>query len=343
MWHLGTNTQVDGGPSMSEAVLGIDIGGTNMAGGLISSEGEILHKVEIPTEASRGSEAVFSNIKSVAEELLRWADLKGVPVSRIGISTAGQVDPSAGTILYATDTFPGWTGFPLKQRLQPEFGLEVFVENDALAAGWGEKCFGLAQDAHDFIMLTLGTGVGGAVFARGKLLSGSANLAGLIGHMTVDPYGRPCNCGGRGCVEQYASATAIAKTALQSVGLPSDSVLRGKISRAGSALSAKDVFDAARLGDGRAQEVVAEAALYLGAAIGSLINLLNPELVVLSGGVSRAGDYFLRQVHAAAQQYSTAVAFENVDIRISQFMEYCGVMGAGAVAYTSGIHRLDPH
>ena len=324
---------------LTQVVAGIDIGGTSLVGGIIGPDADCRFKLKMPTGAGSGSEVVFDNIKRVAEQLLEWCRTREIRIGKLGISTAGQVDPAAGRILYATDTFPGWTGFPLKERLETDLRLEVFVENDAFAAGWGEKCFGLAQEVSDFIMITLGTGIGGALFARGRLLTGSHNLAGLIGHMTIDPLGKPCNCGGRGCLEQYSSGTAIAGRALELTRLSQYSAFKEKIEELHS-FSARDVFDLAGSGDPMAQEIVAEAAIYLGAGIGGLITLLNPELVVLSGGVSRSGNFFLRQVTEAAKNHSTPASFGKARINISEFVDDCGLIGAGAVAYTSGIERL---
>ena len=325
---------------LKQMVAGIDIGGTSIVGGIIGPAADCKFKLQVPTSASSGSEVVFNNIKRVAEELLEWARTRGVPIEKLGISTAGQVDPSSGKILYATDTFPGWTGFPLQERLETDLRLEVFVENDAFAAGWGEKCFGLAQGVDDFIMITLGTGIGGALFTRGRLITGCHNLAGLIGHMTIDPFGKLCNCGGRGCLEQYASGTAMAERAVELAKHSHDGTIKQKIRELGHDFSAKDVFAIANTGDPMAQEIVAEAATYLGAGIGGLMNLLNPELVVLSGGISKSGNVFLMQVIEAAQNHSTPAAFDKSRINISAFYDDCGLVGAGAVAYTAGIERL---
>ncbi len=322
---------------MRTVVAGVDIGGTNMVGGLVDSSGACLYKSQRPTQARKGAETVFANIVSMVKDTLQWADGRSYHVARVGVSTAGQVD-SSGRIAYATDTFPGWTGFPLRQRLEAELGLKVYVENDALAAAWGEKYFGLARDADDFIMLTLGTGIGGAIFSRGRLFTGFANLAGLIGHMTIDPLGIECNCGGRGCLERYAAATAIVQQVRDALGVGTKSRLADPAFQ--GTLTAKDVFDAAREGDVLAQSVLERAALYLGAGIGSLLNLLNPELVVLSGGLTLAGEWWLHIVEQNVEKYATEAAREGVALRYSEFLSECGLFGAAAVGHSCGIPRL---
>jgi glucokinase len=294
--------------------------------------------LERPTEAAKGADTVYGNILKVVRELLNWAQARSLSIKRLGVSTAGQVDPS-GSIAYATDTFPGWTGFPLKAKLEAELGLEVFVENDAHAAAWGEKYFGIAQGIEDFIMLTLGTGIGGVFFTKGSLYTGSGNLAGLLGHMTIDLLGVECNCGGRGCLEQYASATGIVRQAREAAAEWPDGALAKLLASQGD-FSAKDVFTAAGFGEPAAKLVVEKAAEYLGAGIGSLLNLLNPELVVLAGGVSEAGEPWLELVSKAVKGYCTEAARRGVSIKLSKFPSHCGLFGAAAVAQAGGITRL---
>jgi glucokinase len=319
-------------------VAGVDVGGTNIVGGLVDGEGRCLVQTERSTQAYKGADAVYLNIINVVQDVLHWARRESIFISSLGVSTAGQVD-SHGVIVYATDTFPGWIGYPLRERLQDELGLDVFVENDAFAAGWGEKSFGIARDIQDFVMITLGTGIGGSIFTKGGLLTGSANLAGLIGHMTVDPFGVECNCGGRGCLECYASGTAISKQAREALDLAVDSPLVQLFKSKGD-ITAKDVFDAARLGDSVAHQVLDCAATCLGAGVGSLINVLNPELVVLSGGLSRAGNEWLHLIEESAKRYSTSAAIRGVKIQFSEFLSNCGLIGAAAVAHSSGIRRI---
>lgn len=323
-----------------QAVAAIDVGGTNIIGGLIDRDGKILFKTQKGTQASMGEERVLGNIISVADRLVKVAEADSIAVSRMGIATAGQVDPNTGTITYATDNIPGWTGVAVKDTLERSTGLTVFVENDALAAGWGEKVFGVAESAQDFVIITLGTGVGGAVFVKGRLLPGSTGLAGLIGHMSIVPEGVPCNCGGRGCLEAYVSGPAIAKAAKDAIRDKPEGLLAELASASSGEITAKDVFDTAKYGDPIAMSIVMRTAKYLGTGIGSIVTLLNPELVIIGGGVSKAGSLLLGPTIESAEAHCSPAAFSGVTVGLSKFLDDCGLMGAAAIAYTCGIPRI---
>ncbi len=323
-----------------QVVIAIDIGGTNITAGLIDGEGRVLFRTQKSTEAFLGARHVLESTIGVARQLAGVAQVNSISVSRIGISTAGQVDSDTGTVTYATDTIPGWTGVNVKNRLERSIGLTAFVENDASAAAWGEKVFGVAQNSQNFVMITLGTGVGGAVFVRGRLLSGSTGLAGLVGHVSVNPDGIQCICGGRGCLEAYASGTGIAKAAREAIGAKSG----GRLAEIASAnlgdISAKDVFDAAKCGDPIATSIVMQAAKYLGTSIGGLVTLLNPELVVIGGGVSNAGRLLLNPTLKSVRSHCSPGAFAKANVSFSRFLDECGLIGAAAVAHTCGIPRI---
>jgi glucokinase len=322
------------------AVASIDIGGTNISGGLIDGDGRVLFRMQKSTQASMAAERVLENITSVADQLVKIAQANSIAVNRMGLATAGQVDPDTGTITYATDTIPGWTGVAVKDRLECSTGLTTFVENDAFAAGWGEKVFGVAHDSQDFVMMTLGTGVGGAVFVKGRLLPGSTGLAGLIGHVSIDPDGMSCICGGRGCLEAYVSGTGIAKAAREAIGAESESLLAEIASASLGDITAKDVFDAAKYGDPIAMSIVMRTAKYLGTGIGGLITLLNPELIIIGGGVSNAGSLLLDPTLESVKSHCSPAAFAKATVCFSRFLDDCGLMGAAAIAYTCGIPRI---
>ncbi len=176
-------------------IIALDIGGTKINGAISDFYGSIIFKKKIPTEAEKGAEKVLKNIYAVIDDLLEKSKSKGYFIEGIGISTFGQLDHINGVIKYATNTIPDWTGFKLKKAIEEKFNINTVIENDAYCAAWGEVVFGSARNYKDIIILTLGTGIGGAFLTKGKLYGGSNGYAGLIGHTSIEPYGHDCNCG----------------------------------------------------------------------------------------------------------------------------------------------------
>ncbi|MFW6381288.1 MAG: ROK family protein, partial [Bacillota bacterium] len=274
---------------MSEktAVMAFDIGGTTIKCGLIDSKGEIIYRQKRPSEARKGAGYIFGNLQQLGRELLQFGRRDNIQIECIGISTAGTVEPGQGVIAFSTETFKGWQGSRVKDRVKEMFGLPVYVENDAHAAAWGEKYFGIAGEVDDFVMVTLGTGIGGAIFSGGKLFTGAANFAGLIGMMSIDPRGYQCQLGVKGCLESYTSAWGIARLAEEFVEsgnthIDDSSLLVQRIREQDQQVTPEDVFEAARTGDILGNIILDNVCLYLGTALGSLVSILNPEMIVLA-------------------------------------------------------------
>ena len=186
--------------------IGIDIGGTKIAGGLVDRSGAITERIQCPTRAPEGAQAIMARVVEMAASLRRAA---GGKIEGIGVASGGQIDPRTGVVIHATDLLPGWKGTRITEIIEERFGVKARALNDGSAAALGEGRFGAAKGVSDFVLLTLGTGVGGGIVTDGRLLNGALGVAGSIGHMVIDCDGRQCNCGSRGCLEAYVSGTAI--------------------------------------------------------------------------------------------------------------------------------------
>ncbi|HHW58278.1 MAG TPA: ROK family protein [Clostridia bacterium] len=252
-------------------VIGVDIGGTKILGGIMDNDGNLKKLKETPTQAKLGREVILKNLFSVIDELID-EDTKG-----IGIGSAGRINFDTGVVEYATDNLPGWTGCNLKEVLEQRYKIPVVVDNDVNAAAIGEMWLGSGKGYKSMLVMTIGTGVGGAIIYNGQLIRGSSWSAGEIGHMILYPEGRQCNCGQRGCLEQYASGTAIYKEYNELLG-------EEKVS------SAKEVFELYKRNDAIAMKVVNSFVKSLSLSIMSLKNIIDPEVFIIGGGVIDSKD-----------------------------------------------------
>ena len=277
---------------MDKLLVGIDLGGTNIKGAVVTQEGRVLNRSRCETLADEGPDAVIGRIAGLVEKLAEDAGLSTSDLLVVGIGAPGPLSTKTGTVIEAPN-LPGWINVPLRDILQEHLGVKVFVENDANAAAWGEKWVGAGRDVSSLICLTLGTGIGGGIVIDGKLLHGVDDAAGELGHMTIVPDGPLCGCGNHGCLETLASAPATARRARESIKAGGESALTQMCGGDLSKITAEMVNKAADSGDELAAEVMRGTAEYLGIAIASLVNLLNPEMVVLSGGMIAAGELSL--------------------------------------------------
>ncbi|MFH1754446.1 MAG: ROK family protein [Candidatus Latescibacterota bacterium] len=263
--------------------LGIDIGGTNIKLAWVDSNGAVLKRGLLDTEAGLGARDALRRIRSALTSLV---DAK-TQVTAAGIGCAGLVDAKRG-ILVTSPNLPKWNNAPLRRIAEEELGVQVYIDNDVNAAAFGEYMCGCGKGRSHLICITLGTGVGGGIVTGGRLLSGSANFAGEIGHMSVDMNGPLCKCGNRGCLEAFIGKNALVRSAKAKLEHKSGRILGRLTEREKRALTPKIIFHAAERGDRVAKEVFHEAAGYLGTAIASMINIFNPEVIALGGGISGA-------------------------------------------------------
>ncbi len=236
-------------------------------------------------------------------------------------------------MLSATANLPGWGGMPLAERVQEIFGLPVCVDNDANAAAWGEKQFGAGQGVAHLICITIGTGIGGGVILDGQLYHGATGVAGEIGHLTVNPDGLPCNCGSFGCLEAYAAGPAIVVRAQKAVRTGAKTALIQMTDNRPEDITVPLIARAASEGDPLAWQVMQETGRYLGAGLAGLVNVLNPERIVIGGGVAQAGDSLLKPIERTVRARAMPAATEALQIVPAQLGEDAGVIGAAALLF----------
>ena len=287
-------------------IIGIDLGGTKIASALATPSGKIVTDVNIPTEAAKGRKQVIANIIKSVHTLIRGQKTK---ISCLGIGVPGPILYNEGVVIEPPN-LPGWKKVNLKKILEKEFQVPVHVDNDANCAALAEAYFGAGRNARHFIYITISTGIGGGIIIDRKLYRGAIGAAGEFGHMIIDPAGPLCGCGNHGCFEALASGTAIKRR---------------------SGMDAIAVELAARQGDAKAQAVIAETAHYLAIGIANLVNIFNPELVVLGGGVSKMRELLLDPIRAEFKKYALKLPAKNVKIVRAKLGSESGVLGAVAL------------
>jgi glucokinase len=286
---------------MTRFSIGVDLGGTNLRVAAVDESGLQLEAVSALTEVSRGREAVISDLADHARFLIRKHSTSHHFVG-MGIGLPGIIDLESGT-LHSAANLPGWSGYAARKDLESRLGTPVILENDANCAALGEKWIGAGAHVSDLCMITLGTGVGGAFVVNGKPWHGMLGMAGELGHMTVIPEGEPCSCGNHGCLEQYASATAIRRSAMQVAASNGSPCLRDA-QKLDPSLTARTVHACAQSGDAAAKQIFATVGTALGMALANLINAFNLPMYVIGGGVSQAWDQFAPSMFAQLKERS---------------------------------------
>src|SRR5215470_1809425 len=274
---------------MSNFAIGVDLGGTNLRIAAVDAQGQLMEKLTLGTKTILGRDHVLNDmcgaIRQVSDKYKASGNLLGV-----GIGVPGIIDMQTGMVRESAN-LPGWSDYPVRAEIERRLGATVILENDANVAAFGEKWLGAGRHVGDMAMLTLGTGVGGGLVLNGKIWHGMTGMAGEFGHMTVDPEGQLCGCGNHGCLEQYASATAIRRLAAEAIGRGEYTALN-QLAGTSQELTAEAVFQAALRGDRVARQIFDTAGSALGIALANLINVLNLPLYVIGGGLSQAWDVF---------------------------------------------------
>ncbi len=310
--------------------IGIDLGGTKIAGLLADAGGNIFAQEQIPTQKEEGQERVLARIYSLVRALMNKAEPGAV--KGIGICSPGPLNIETGVIIEAPNL--QWTNTPLAALMEKEFGLPVVLENDANAAAFGEYMYGAARGVKDMLYMTVSTGIGGGIIANGELVYGRDFSAGEIGHMVILPGGPVCGCGRRGCVEALASGTAIAREAKARLAKGEKSLLQADFSGENlHRLTAKEVKEAAAQGDALALSVLEKAFYYLGIAVGNLVNILNPEMVVIGGGVAKMGPYLFEPVQKNIGLSAFPHMYRNLPVVPAQLGGEAGTKGMVALLH----------
>jgi glucokinase len=308
-------------------VVAVDLGGTKIVAALVSSRGEIEFKEYLPTLAGEGVEVVISRIFAAIDRVLSTSGVKPAQLAGIGIAAAGVLDLDRG-VVSVSPNLPGWHDIPLREMVREKLGRSIFLINDTSAAAWGEHCYGRGRGVDNLIFLAIGTGIGGGIIIDGRLYHGVNGSAGEIGHMTIDVNGPQCSCGNIGCLEMLASGTAIAKEAMARIAQGAKSSLAGL---APEGITAERVSVAAQRGDPLALEVISRAGGYLGVGMVNLVNLFNPELIVVGGGVAGMGDMLLNPARQVVKERAFELPARGVRIVPSPLGNDAGVLGAAAL------------
>lgn len=319
-----------------EWFIGIDLGGTKIGTGLVKRDGNVWARDYRLTEASQGRAVVIDRMISAARQVMDEAGLGADDIAAVGIGAPGPLDIPRG-VLTEPPNLPGWHNVPLKQIIEDEMGIPAHLENDANAAAIGEYLYGAGQGTRHMIYVTVSTGIGGGLILDGQIYHGLTGGAGEIGHMTILPQGPQCGCGNRGCLEAMASGTAIAREGQYLVNRGVATLISELAEDAAGGVSARTVVEAMRRGDEYATEIIVQAMSYLGIGMANLVNLFNPEMIVIGGGLTNLGDRLLDPVRRGIALYAFAMLAQQVQVTPARLGDDVGIVGAaGAAMMASG-------
>jgi glucokinase len=307
--------------------VGLDVGGTAMKAGVVDDAGRPLSAVSVPTEAHRGQEF---GLRRMCEAIRQAAAAAGVAlgqVAAIGVATPGLMDIRAGVILDPPNLRP-WRDVPVRQYVRDEFGIPTAFQNDANAAAYGEFWAGAGRSVRSLVLFTLGTGIGGGIILDGRVLEGEHSHGAELGHMRIElSRPRPCGCGRLGCLEAYASATAVVRRAREALAGDGG---RSSLHRLQGELTCREVFRAAEAGDELAGRVVEDTAFYLAVGATNAMHTINPDMVVFGGGMVAAGEGFLERIRHHVRELAFPVPAAHTEIRYAQLGGDAGFIGAAA-------------
>ena len=317
-------------------IIGVDLGGTNIVTGVLPMDGgtgEVLGFHSEPTEAGRGAKFVVDKMTALIEqsrdEVIAQFGGGREDFAGVGVGSPGPLDRKSGIVINTPNL--GWRNFPLRDLISNAVDLPAVLDNDANCATYGEWWLGAGRGVSTLVGLTLGTGIGGGIVLNGEIFHGVSDAAGEIGHTTIEANGRKCKCGNYGCLEAYASGPAIALRAVEGIEAGADSILPDLVSGQLDKVTAATVYEAVVNGDAYANEVMRETAKFLGAGVANLINLLNPAMIVIAGGVTQAGDHLFVPLKAEVRKRAFRSALDACQIVAAVLPGTAGVIGAAGV------------
>lgn len=306
--------------------IGIDVGGTNVKIALVDGEGKIIYSNSVPTYAQMGYEYTVNNIKQAIRDLMKETNTEAKDIQGIGFDFPGQVDCKTGVVKNAPN-IPGWVNVPIAQMIEEEFNIPTRIDNDVRCAALGELKFGAGRGCENFVCITVGTGIGSGLVINGKVVRGAANAAGEIGHIKLQMEDGPlCGCGDSGCLEAFASGPSI-------VAMAQEYLKGGKSAKfrelAGDGeITPYIVAKAAEAGDPVAKRIFEKMGYYIGMGLTSVINLLNPEKIIIGGGVAECGELLLDPIRRTINERAMKVQREAVEIVPAELGNSAGVIGA---------------
>lgn len=305
--------------------IGIDVGGTNVKIALVDDKGKIIYSNKVPTYAEMGYEYTINNIKQAITELLKETQKKPEDIQGIGFGFPGQIDYTKGIVRLAPN-LPGWVDVPIAKMIEEEFKIPTRIDNDVRCAALGELNYGAGKSCNNLICITVGTGIGSGLIINGKLVRGASNVAGEIGHIKLQIHDGPlCGCGDTGCLEAFASGPSI-------VAMAEEYIKGGKSTKfremANPDITPYIVAEAAKANDPVAKRIFTIIGEYIGIGMASVVNLLNPEKIIVGGGVADCGDLLLNPIRETIKKRAMKIAGETVEVVPAQLGNTAGVIGA---------------
>ena len=312
---------------MSSHIIGIDIGGTKLATVVADKNGNILHKVRKPTESEKGPHHAVGLLLTMVDEVLDLAGLKCEHISGIGVSCGGPLDTKTG-IIYSPPNLPGWDALPLKEMIEAEFDIPTVIENDANASALAEAKFGGGRGYEYVLYMTMSTGIGGGIVANGEIYHGANDSAGEVGHQILLPDGPLCGCGQYGCLEALCSGPSIARRAQEAMADQPHTRILALADGLIDSVRSEHVLQAAREGDALAVALMEETAYYMGWGIANLVNILNPQIVLLGTVAVAAGDLLLNPIRRTVTEMAMERPAEAVKIMPAELGDSIGDLAA---------------
>ena len=313
-------------------ILAVDIGGTKIATALVTGQGDILTRGHSSTPVGAAPEAITNSILRTIGDTISSGRVSPSQLLGIGVAAAGLIDSDEGQVVF-TPNIPGWIEVPLKAVIQQRFGVPTCMGNDATLAALGEWRFGLRKKVANLIYITVSTGIGAGIITDGRLYSGAHGFAGEAGHMTIHADGPVCNCGSTGCWEALASGTALAREARKEIEQGADTSIAELVGGDSSRIDASVVFEAAQKGDRLAGKLISRLAYYFGVGLANLVNIFDPELILVGGGVAKMGDLLLQPARSLVKERAYVTLTHDVEIRPALLGDDSGLLGA--VAFVS--------
>ena len=317
---------------MAAFAVGMDVGGTKIAAGIMDSSAQIVARYTSKAHSGRPPEEVVKATVEAFEQVLAQAGLKKEDVAGIGVGFAGHVHGEKGIVLTSSN-LPAWDRHPLRDRLQEQTKVPVILENDSNCAAWAEYRFGAGRGSRYLCYVTFSTGYGLGIVIDGKLYAGATGTAGEIGHTVVDPDGPLCSCGKRGCVMSYACGMAISRMACERVQGDEPTLLRELVGDCPDHISGEVVAEAARRGDRAAQEILSTAGRYFGIGLSTVVQVLNPDRIVIGGGLVKIGPPLMEPCFQALNENIHPVLVGSAEIVYSELWEEAGLVGAAALVW----------
>lgn len=316
---------------MKDYIIGIDLGGTNIKGSIFDKHFNRVIERRLPTEAEKGSGHVMDRIVLLINTALSEAGLSQKDIDCMGMGIPGLLNPELGISMFSPN-FPDWEDVPVVQEMQKHFSFPVYIDHDVRVNLYGEWLHGAGKGKRNIVLITLGTGLGSAIIMDGHVLYGATSSAGEFGHMNMYREGRPCRCGSSGCLGRYVSALGMVRTFVEKLQQGSKSIITEWVENDTSKITAEMISRAYDVGDQTAIETLEETGELLGFGLSNAINLFNPELIIIGGGMSQAGERLLKSTRAVINEHALKISRSNCEMVVAKLGDAAGMIGAATYA-----------